>query len=999
MSVWMGSLYESEVIDLDRVRAMVMNGMFITPSVSGALPDGITHVSVREAGGAWAHFNLNDVGYQATVHSDGRIGLVSGNLGYSFIPGMNYEIMWGDGTLTNRSPLQPFVSSYQHRSTGTDAFHTIFDGGIIQKQLDTYTWSMTATGSSDPRLSRKQTIVITGSRLSKVTQVRACKATALGLSAYVVLPHSVVNGELHIEWPRIETDQHGLYQLRFTLSDQISIEHTMLVNCDRYFPVPRDTDNSWNNKLSPSNPRLAPMEARYFPSRRTLAVEFFNPYGVAISTISYGSFGAVGLSGTTNISSKPRSTDGRWVYFYQVDIPGLAHGSQVYETKVGFNGDGSSQCYPVPLALAFDDPATASDIAANNIVFDNFFEFKRAFVPELNWWQWSSNEPSAPHLGEPDNTDYAYPLNQIRNYQTTRRIVVNGWNLGPLFRVTYLTCTKLGADGSRSSGGISIVADTPSTDLSPRRSQNASWGLPTEYWSWSDPSGNFRTVFKVSTPYGGQFVMKHFVLRMYVEAENTDVFGRLRLNSRIRTNTQIELINETNGIPTLRADAFEVTANLYHDPYSSGYTTGICSLEFGTDWTIIPTVPGVGVEQTGIQSIQVYEQVHADNFGNLIAFSIPEVPILSIHLVDGNRSWVGGLVFRLLHDWVDEVGGVVFKAGDYPCVYDGQIRSLTISAVDGEVRIQAPVEIPGRPQPRGGRCRLIDLRSWVPEYLRGEGFEDLVGSFETYLNEMFEGPCVNNPEQLRISILQKIEDMSDLLDPNRVPIKLLHHLASNMGFDVANSILRSSDLGTGPADLRRYARMLVDSLPDIIRTKTTKDSMRGLIFCVGALANIKYQWTQHYSEDGRDWQASNENDLDPNLPLVVRQVTTDGFGPTPHFSLDIDLTRYDLSVGISEMTDLMTRAMEMVDAIRPVNTVIDQLSVGIPVEIDDCGQTLVLVRDWAGSRWDANPAEIPTQIIDEGSGILAAPHTDTIDELNGTIAPLPNSIEAPDGLI
>jgi len=311
------------------------------------------------------------------------------------------------------------------------------------------------------------------------------------------------------------------------------------------------------------------------------------------------------------------------------------------------------------------------------------------------------------------------------------------------------------------------------------------------------------------------------------------------------------------------------------------------------------------------------------------------------------------------------------------------------------------LEIPGRLQPRGGKCRLIDLRSWVPEYLRGEGFEELVGSFETYLNEMFEGPCVNNPDQLRISILQKIEDMTDLLDPNRVPIKLLHHLASNMGFDVANSILRSSDLGTGPSDLRRYARMLVDSLPDIIRTKTTKDSMRGLIFCVGAVANIKYQWTQYYSEDGRDWQASNENDLDPNLPLVVRQVTTDGFGPTPHFSLDIDLARYDLSVGISEMTDLMIRAMEMVDAIRPVNTVIDQLSVGIPVEIDDCGQTLIVVREWAGSQWDANPIDNPTfsSILDEGSGILATPHTDTIDESNGNIAPLPNSIEAPDGLI
>lgn len=464
-------------------------------------------------------------------------------------------------------------------------------------------------------------------------------------------------------------------------------------------------------------------------------------------------------------------------------------------------------------------------------------------------------------------------------------------------------------------------------------------------------------------------------------AISDEIFGRLRFNGTDRPTSSDELINARHGIPYVRTDPFEVTANLFHENGTSSYSKAICETSYGTDWVLIPLLSGLKVTHIGTQSASVYEEIN--NGTDYDIFTIPYAPILRLEL-DGVKSWKGTFIFRLLNTFIDSVGGFTIPAGDYPCVYDES--ELTIVSFDGEIRAEAPVEIP---QMRRSRAvsRTVDLHSWVPEYLRGEGIEALVTSFETFLNEMFDG-AHNDPSIVKSSILDKIEGLSDLLDPTRVPIKHLHHVARNMGYDLSNSILRAGDLGNGSTDLKRYARMLVDSLPDIIRTKTTKDSMRGLLFCVGALANIYYEWTKTYDQVGRFWESSNENDWDSTLPMVSQQITTPDYYPTPHFSVDIDLNRYDLSVGVESMTDLLNRALEMIESIRPVNTVIDRLTVGIPVDLTDNAMTLVCVRGWSDSPWNSNPAEIPRypeDVVDEGSGILSSEAFEVYDLGSGSV--------------
>lgn len=51
------------------------------------------------------------------------------------------------------------------------------------------------------------------------------------------------------------------------------------------------------------------------------------------------------------------------------------------------------------------------------------------------------------------------------------------------------------------------------------------------------------------------------------------------------------------------------------------------------------------------------------------------------------------------------------------------------------------IEITAPPTDRFGVCRFIDLKSFLPTYLQQTDIYDLVGFFEDYWNEMFEGTC------------------------------------------------------------------------------------------------------------------------------------------------------------------------------------------------------------------------------------------------------------------
>lgn len=228
-------------------------------------------------------------------------------------------------------------------------------------------------------------------------------------------------------------------------------------------------------------------------------------------------------------------------------------------------------------------------------------------------------------------------------------------------------------------------------------------------------------------------------------------------------------------------------------------------------------------------------------------------------------------------------------------------------------------------------CRKINLTNFVTDYLHETEMVDFIKSFEDELNSAFSGTCSSDPKSTHISILEKIDRLLDLQDPDKIDIGMIHHLASNLGYNMAVNILQSNDISDQSTDLKKYVRFFVSSLIEINRMKTTKDCIRGLMHSVGVLTNIYYQWTNEYdSYSENNWLESNENDVYDQNGIENVHVTENEFYLTPHFRLDLDISNIDLTTS-DLMVGILTRVAQSVDAVKPVNTVSQDLSLSIPI--------------------------------------------------------------------
>ena len=229
--------------------------------------------------------------------------------------------------------------------------------------------------------------------------------------------------------------------------------------------------------------------------------------------------------------------------------------------------------------------------------------------------------------------------------------------------------------------------------------------------------------------------------------------------------------------------------------------------------------------------------------------------------------------------------------------------------------------------------KKINLTNFVAGYLHETEFVDFIKTFEDELNEVFSGKCLADPQATHISILEKIDQLMDLNDPDRIDVSKIHHLASNLGYNMTVNILQSQDISEQSQELKKYVRFFVSSLVEINRMKTTKDCIRGLMHSVGVLTNIYYRWTDEYdSSSDRHWRESNENDVYDDNGIENVHITENDFYLTPHFRLDLDISNVDLTTS-ELMVGILNRVAQSVDAVKPVNTVSQGLSLSLPITL------------------------------------------------------------------
>jgi hypothetical protein len=186
----------------------------------------------------------------------------------------------------------------------------------------------------------------------------------------------------------------------------------------------------------------------------------------------------------------------------------------------------------------------------------------------------------------------------------------------------------------------------------------------------------------------------------------------------------------------------------------------------------------------------------------------------------------------------------------------------------------------------------------------------------TIYTQFFSDPNNN------ISILEKINQLTDLQDPDKVGSDYFQYLGSNLGYDIS---INRDELGTSGTESinEKYIRFVLSNLPNFYKTKTTENSIKSLMFSFGFVTNVLKYYSEDYDEtNGGKWLKNGVvfdttlNKLKENLDGIPNN-----YFPTPHFSVEIDLTKTAINYGAELANTRRKQIVEAIDSIRPANSV------------------------------------------------------------------------------
>jgi hypothetical protein len=121
----------------------------------------------------------------------------------------------------------------------------------------------------------------------------------------------------------------------------------------------------------------------------------------------------------------------------------------------------------------------------------------------------------------------------------------------------------------------------------------------------------------------------------------------------------------------------------------------------------------------------------------------------------------------------------------------------------------------------------------------------------------------------------------------------------------------------------KYIRFVLSNLPNFYKTKTTENSIKSLMFSFGFVTNVLKYYSEDYDEtNGGKWLKNGVvfdttlNKLKENLDGIPNN-----YFPTPHFSVEIDLTKTAINYGAELANTRRKQIVEAIDSIRPANSV------------------------------------------------------------------------------
>ena len=182
----------------------------------------------------------------------------------------------------------------------------------------------------------------------------------------------------------------------------------------------------------------------------------------------------------------------------------------------------------------------------------------------------------------------------------------------------------------------------------------------------------------------------------------------------------------------------------------------------------------------------------------------------------------------------------------------------------------------------------------------------------------------------KISILEKIKRLTELQDPDLIPIKtnydFISLLGRNLGYQV--DVNRENMQYTGnidnsayiedntysAVDVGKYLRFMIANLPNWYKIKTTENAIRVLLYSFGLIGNINNYYTQDYN---KYWL------LDEGSVHGLDEIPDDYY-PSPHYAVLVEIED-NLGSEVSFDEERRNKVVNAINSVRPVNTVFEKL--------------------------------------------------------------------------
>lgn len=212
--------------------------------------------------------------------------------------------------------------------------------------------------------------------------------------------------------------------------------------------------------------------------------------------------------------------------------------------------------------------------------------------------------------------------------------------------------------------------------------------------------------------------------------------------------------------------------------------------------------------------------------------------------------------------------------------------------------------------------RLYNLKPYVPKYMRGTDYANFIEFFELYLNTVY----TNMTRGTNISVLEKIAEIADFLDIDKIEDYLVRDYARHRGaeYDIDLMTMLNMNLGffnpevfgsRSESDVLDIVKYALKNLPMYNQLKGTEKGMILALRMFSFVCKLIPLWVR----------MSPQVEEYPNFYEEDRLYSFTGYFLTSRFNMEFDATNCDFK----EFNDNLDSLVKFIKSIKPITKILN----------------------------------------------------------------------------